>query len=47
MQIFKFDGTYVKQFVIEGNTKAGGSAWEIAFSRDPQQKFLYLTCARR
>jgi hypothetical protein len=25
------------------NTLASGSTWEIAFSRDPEQRFIYLT----
>jgi hypothetical protein len=43
VQIFKYDGTYVKEFYLETNTKGDGSAWEIAFSRDPQQKFMYIS----
>jgi hypothetical protein len=43
VQLFKFDGTYIKQFTILPNTKGEGAAWEIAFSKDPQQKFMYLT----
>ena len=42
IQVFKLDGTYVRQFILEPNTKGDGSAWEIAFSRDPQQKFMYI-----
>ena len=42
IQVFKTDGTYVKQYVLEPNTRGDGSAWEIAFSRDPQQKFMYI-----
>lgn len=41
--MFKFDGSYVKQYAVEGDTKGEGSVWEIAFSKDPQQKFLYLS----
>ena len=43
IQIFKDDGTYVKQIVLETNTKGDGSVWEIAFSKDPQQKFMYVS----
>ena len=43
IQIFKTDGTYVKQFAMEVNTKGDGSMWEIAFSRDPAQKFMYIS----
>jgi hypothetical protein len=42
IQVFKYDGTYVKQFTQEVTTKGDGSIWEIAFSGDPQQKFMYI-----
>jgi DNA-binding beta-propeller fold protein YncE len=43
VQIFKPDGTYVKEAFFAKNTRGAGSTWEIAFSTDPQQRFLYLT----
>jgi DNA-binding beta-propeller fold protein YncE len=43
IQVFKTDGTYLKQYPMEVNTRGDGSAWEIAFSRDPQQKFMYIS----
>jgi len=43
IQIFKPDGTYVKEVFVAKQTRGDGSAWEIAFSRDPQQKFIYLS----
>jgi DNA-binding beta-propeller fold protein YncE len=43
VQIFKPDGTYVKEAFFAKNTKGAGSTWEIAFSTDPQQRFIYLT----
>jgi hypothetical protein len=42
IQIFKTDGTFVKEVIIAKNTKGDGSVFEIAFSRDPQQKYLYI-----
>lgn len=42
MQVFKDDGTFVKQYTLETDTRGDGSIWEIAFSRDPQQRFLYI-----
>jgi len=42
IQLFKFDGTFVKQYIMEPNTKGDGSVWEIAFSKDPQQQFMYI-----
>ncbi len=43
IQVFKADGTYLRQHVLKPNTRGDGSAWEIAFSRDPQQKFMYVS----
>jgi sugar lactone lactonase YvrE len=32
----------VKEVRVAPNTRGDGAVWDIAFSRDPQQKFLYL-----
>ena len=42
IQAFKTDGTFVKEVIIEKNTLGDGAAFDVALSRDPQQKFLYL-----
>jgi DNA-binding beta-propeller fold protein YncE len=42
IQVFKPDGTYVNETFLAKNTKAAGSVWDIAFSRDPQQRFIYV-----
>ena len=42
IQVFKPDGTYVKEVFINKETLGSGSVWDIAFSKDPQQKYLYL-----
>jgi hypothetical protein len=42
LQVFKPDGTFVREVFIAKNTKASGSVWDVAFSRDPQQRFLYV-----
>ncbi|HEY7501397.1 MAG TPA: hypothetical protein VH740_22945 [Vicinamibacterales bacterium] len=42
LQLFKPDGTFVKEVFIARNTLGDGSTWDVAFSRDPQQKYLYL-----
>jgi hypothetical protein len=42
LQVFKADGTFVKEVFIARNTLGDGSTWDVAFSRDPQQKYLYL-----
>lgn len=43
IQVFRPDGTFVKEAFIAKNTKAAGSVWDIAFSKDAQQKYIYLT----
>jgi len=42
LQVFKPDGTFVKEMFYNKETKGSGSVWDIAFSKDPQQKYIYL-----
>ncbi|MBZ5645194.1 MAG: hypothetical protein LAO19_20740 [Acidobacteriia bacterium] len=42
IQVFKPDGTFIKEQFIAKRTLGSGSAWDIAFSKDPQQKYIYL-----
>lgn len=42
IQVFKPDGTFVKEKFINKETLGSGSVWDIAFSKDPQQKYIYL-----
>jgi DNA-binding beta-propeller fold protein YncE len=42
IQVFHSDGTFVNEAFIEKQTLGSGSVWDIAFSHDPQQKFLYV-----
>ena len=42
IQVFKPDGTFLKEVIIEKNTRGDGSVWDIAFSKDPQQKYIFL-----
>jgi DNA-binding beta-propeller fold protein YncE len=43
IQVFKPDGTFVREQFYEKNTRGSGSVWDLAFSADPQQKYLYMT----
>ena len=43
MQVRKPDETFVKEEFIAKRTLRSGSAWNIAFSKDPQQKYIFLT----
>jgi DNA-binding beta-propeller fold protein YncE len=42
LQVFKPDGTFVKEAFFNKETLGSGSVWDIAFSKDPQQRFIYL-----
>ena len=42
VQVFRPDGTFVKEAFFARNTLGSGSAWDIAFSRDPDQRFIFL-----
>jgi len=42
IQVFRKDGTFVKEVRIAPQTLGDGSVWDIAFSRDLQQRFIYL-----
>ena len=42
IQVFRKDGTFVKEALLRPETLSQGSTWDIAFSHDPQQRFIYL-----
>ena len=42
VQVFQKNGTFVKEMIIAKNTKVEGSVWDVAFSNDPQERFLYV-----
>ena len=42
IQVFRKDGTFVKEGFIAKRTLAAGSVWDLAFSRDPQQRYLFV-----
>ena len=42
VQIFRKDGTFVSEHFYERNTRATGSVYELAFSPDIDQKFIYM-----
>ena len=41
IQVFRKDGTFVKEAFIDPKTLRSGSVWDMAFSRDPQQTYIY------
>ena len=42
VQVFRKDGTYVSEVRIAPRTLGDGSVWDIAFSKDPEQTYIYL-----
>jgi DNA-binding beta-propeller fold protein YncE len=42
IQVFKKDGSFVREKTVAPATRGTGSVWDVAFSRDPQQKYLYV-----
>lgn len=42
IQVFQTDGTFVTEKFIAPATLGDGSTWDIAFSRDPEQRFMYV-----
>ena len=42
IQVFRKNGTFVKEARIDPKTYRSGSVWDIAFSRDPGQTYLYV-----
>jgi hypothetical protein len=42
LQVFTREGKFVKEKQFFPETLSDGSVWDVAFSRDPQQRFLYM-----
>ncbi len=42
IQVFRKDGTFVDEVRLAPRTLGDGSTWDIAFSRDPEQKYMYV-----
>ncbi|MGJ8690737.1 MAG: hypothetical protein ACSHXZ_14595 [Gammaproteobacteria bacterium] len=42
IQVFRKDGTYVREVQVAPETLNQGSTWDIDFSKDAEQKYLYL-----
>ncbi len=42
LQVFRKDGTFVREVVIAKDTFGSGSVWDVAFSTDPAQAFIYI-----
>lgn len=42
LQVFRPDGTFVEEIFVKPNSLGDGSVWDISFSPDPEQTFIYL-----
>lgn len=42
-QVFRKDGTFVKEVFVAPNTTANGTVCDITFSKDPEQRFVYVS----
>jgi DNA-binding beta-propeller fold protein YncE len=42
IQVFRTDGTFVDEMIIAPETRGDGSTWDVTFSRDPDQRFMYV-----
>jgi DNA-binding beta-propeller fold protein YncE len=40
--VFQTDGTFVDEVTFAEGTLGAGAAWDVAFSVDPEQRFLYV-----
>jgi hypothetical protein len=42
LQVFRPDGTFVKEAFFAKDTLGSGSAWDTAFSRDSEQRYIFM-----
>jgi DNA-binding beta-propeller fold protein YncE len=42
LQVFRKDGSFVTEKKIAPETRGEGAVWDVAFSSDPQQKYLFV-----
>jgi DNA-binding beta-propeller fold protein YncE len=42
LQVFTSEGKFVTETFIAKKTLGDGAVWDVAFSRDPQQEYLYI-----
>jgi len=42
LQVFKKDGTFVREIFVKPNSLGDGAVWDISFSPDPEQTFIYM-----
>jgi DNA-binding beta-propeller fold protein YncE len=46
LQVFRPDGTFVKEAFFAKRSLSEGAVWDVAFSRDPEQRYIFLADGR-
>jgi DNA-binding beta-propeller fold protein YncE len=46
LQVFSPDGKFVKEAFFAKRSLGEGSVWDVAFSKDPQQKYIFMSDGR-
>jgi DNA-binding beta-propeller fold protein YncE len=46
LQVFTKDGKFVKEMIYARNSLSEGAVWDVAFSKDPQQTYIFLADGR-
>ncbi len=46
VQVFKTDGTFVREIYTQRDSRGDGTTWDVDFSTDAQQRFLYVADGR-
>jgi DNA-binding beta-propeller fold protein YncE len=42
LQVFRKDGSFIREVVLAKDTFGSGSVWDVGFSTDPRQSFLFI-----
>jgi DNA-binding beta-propeller fold protein YncE len=42
IQVFRLSGEFVKELIVAKESLGSGAVWDVAFSRDPGQSYIYL-----
>ena len=46
VQVFKTDGTFVREVYTQRDSRGDGTTWDVEFSTDKEQRFLYIADGR-
>jgi DNA-binding beta-propeller fold protein YncE len=46
VQVFKTDGTFIREIYTQRDSRGDGTTWDVEFSTDAQQRFLYIADGR-